>query len=88
MNDKNIKINKKKINIFDKKIMDKENNKLILINEFKNSENLKHNSNLNEFLYPNLDDPNFNIKIAEKKEFSDTKYDGTIHDIKKYVDNI
>ena len=88
MNDKKTKINKKKINIFDRKMMDKENNKLILINELKNSENLKQNPNLNEFLYPNLDDPNFNIKIAEKKEFSDTKYDGTIHDIKKYVDSL
>jgi hypothetical protein len=88
MNDKKTKINKKKINIFDRKMMDKENNKLILINELKNSENLKQNSHLNEFLYPNLDDPNFNIKIAEKKEFSDTKYDGTIHDIKKYVDSL
>jgi hypothetical protein len=88
MNDKKPKINKKKINIFDRKMMDKENNKLILINELKNSENLKQNPNLNEFLYPNLDDPNFNIKIAEKKEFSDTKYDGTIHDIKKYVDSL
>ena len=36
-----------------------------------------------DFLYPELSDPNFNIKIAKRKEFSDTKYDGTIHDIKK-----
>ena len=28
------------------------------------------------YLYPNLNDPNFNIKIAEKKEFNDTKYEG------------
>ncbi len=32
-------------------------------------------------LYPSMDDPEFNIKIAEKKEFNDTKYDGTIYDI-------
>jgi superfamily II DNA or RNA helicase len=38
-------------------------------------------------LYPNLNDVNFNIKIAEKKEFNDTKYDGTIHkNIKDYAD--
>jgi superfamily II DNA or RNA helicase len=38
-------------------------------------------------LYPNLNDINFNIKIAEKKEFNDTKYDGTIHqNIKEYAD--
>jgi len=33
----------------------------------------------NTYLYPNLNDPNFNIKIATKTEFNDTKYDGTIH---------
>ena len=27
-----------------------------------------------DFLYPILDDPNFNTKIAKKKEFNDTKY--------------
>jgi hypothetical protein len=27
-----------------------------------------------EFLYPELNDPNFNIKIAKRKEFNDTKY--------------
>ena len=40
------------------------------------------------FLYPTLDDPEFNIKIASKKEFADTRYDGTVQDsleaIKKY----
>ena len=36
-----------------------------------------------DFLYPDLDDPHFNIKIAKKKEFNDTQYDGTIYDIKK-----
>ena len=33
----------------------------------------------NTYLYPNLNDPNFNIKIATKTEFNNTKYDGTIH---------
>ena len=51
--------------------------------EFKkeNTENLV-SSDTTEFnyLYPTLDDPNFNIKIAEKKEFYDTQYDGTIVD--------
>ena len=27
-----------------------------------------------DFLYPELNDPNFNIKIAKRKEFNDTKY--------------
>jgi hypothetical protein len=44
------------------------------------------------FLYPTLDDPQFNIKIASKKEFSDTKYDGTVYDslekIKKHSDKM
>jgi superfamily II DNA or RNA helicase len=43
----------------------------------------------NDYLYPNLNDINFNIKIAEKKEFNDTKYDGTIYkNIKEYADII
>ena len=38
------------------------------------------------FLYPNLNDINFNIKIAEKKEFYDTAYDGTLYkDFKNYA---
>jgi len=36
-----------------------------------------------DFLYPHLNDPNFNIKIAKRKEFNDTKYDGTIYDVRK-----
>ena len=42
---------------------------------------------INSFLYPNLNDTDFNIKIAEKKEFNDNKYDGTIHaNVKKQAD--
>jgi hypothetical protein len=37
-------------------------------------------------LYPTLDDPKFNIKIAERKEFYDTRYDGTIADVKLQSD--
>jgi hypothetical protein len=38
-------------------------------------------------LYPNLNDAKFNIKIAEKKEFNDNKYDGTIHaNVKEHAD--
>jgi len=32
-----------------------------------------------DFLYPHIDDPNFNIKIAQKKEFNETKYDGSVN---------
>jgi len=61
------------------------NNKLLLDSEEENREQLGENKNINLFLYPNLDDPNFNIKIAEKKEFNDTKYDGTIFGIEEYA---
>ena len=36
-----------------------------------------------KFLYPDINDPNFNIKIAQRKEFNDTQYDGTIYNIKE-----
>jgi len=36
-----------------------------------------------DFLYPELDDPEFAYKIAQHKEFNDTKYDGEIRDIQK-----
>ena len=37
-----------------------------------------------DYLYPTLDDVDFNVKIAERKEFNDMKYDGSIEDpIKK-----
>jgi len=39
-----------------------------------------------DFLYPELDDPEFNVKIAKHKEFFDTKYDGKIYDIKTQAD--
>lgn len=42
--------------------------------------------NKSDFLYPELDDPNFNIKLAKHKEFFDTKYDGKIYDIKTQAD--
>ena len=47
--------------------------------------NFKYNQSNDDydFLYPDLDDPHFNIKIAKKKEFNDTQYDGTIYGIKE-----
>jgi hypothetical protein len=39
-----------------------------------------------DFLYPHLDDPNFNLKIAQRKEFNDTQYDGIIDEIKSIQD--
>ena len=69
-------------NLYNKKCA---NNKEQLNIELKNRISLKQNPEENSFLYPVLDDPNFNIKIAQKKEFSDTKYDGSIYNVKDYA---
>jgi hypothetical protein len=58
----------------------------LLQNEKENRIDLEEHPDDNLFLYPTLNDPNFNKKIAEKKEFSDTKYDGTIYNVKEYAD--
>jgi hypothetical protein len=39
-----------------------------------------------DYLYPDLNDPGFNIKIALKKEFRDAQYDGKIYDIEKQAE--
>merc|ERR1711991_319096 len=41
-----------------------------------------------DFLYPSLDDKNFNIKIAEKKDFNDNQYDGKIHNVEEYAEKM
>ena len=51
-------------------------NKFLLKKEFVESKYLEENPYLDTELYPNLSDTNFNIKIANKKEFSDTTYEG------------
>jgi len=61
------------------------NNKKQLQVELENREELGKDPNSNKYLYPTLDDPNFNIKIAQKKEFSDTKYDGAIYNVEEYA---
>ena len=62
------------------------NNKKMSEIENENRKELEENPDELTYLYPTLDDPNFNKKIAMKKEFSDAKYDGTIYDVKKYAD--
>lgn len=57
-------------------------NKFLLKKEMIEREELAQHPEENEFLYPSLNDPNFIIKIAEKKEFNDNRYDGEIHEIK------
>lgn len=39
-------------------------------------------------LYPTLNDADFNVKIALKKEFDDTKYDAPIKDVEKYSNEL
>lgn len=39
-------------------------------------------------LYPDLDDPNFALKIAQRKEFKDTEFDGTIKSIQEQADKM
>ena len=41
-----------------------------------------------DFLYPSLDDPEFNVKLAKHKEFNDIKYDGTIYDFKAHAESL
>jgi hypothetical protein len=60
-------------------------NKFMLKKEGIERNILKHEEE-KPHLYPNLNDPKFIVKIAEKKEFNDTKYDGKIHkNIKEYA---
>ena len=54
------------------------NNKEVL-----NQKYISEHENQFSNLYPSLDDTDFNIKIAEKKEFNETTYDGTIYDIEE-----
>lgn len=61
-------------------------NTFILKKEFAEHEELAQHPESYSELYPTLNDPNFTLKIAEKKEFNDTKYDGDIRDIKEYAD--
>ena len=61
-------------------------NKVALEKELINSTEFL-NSEYN-YLYPNLDDPDFNIKITERKEFNDYKYDGMVYDAKERADQL
>ena len=64
----------------------KECNKFLLKKELMEYEFLAEHPEESEYLYPSLNDPNFNIKIAERKEFNETQYDGALHDIKEHAD--
>ena len=70
------------------KTKDTLSNKDKLVLEKGNMEEALQNPNTDQFLYPSLDDPNFNIKINNKKEFSNAKYDGTIDNVEKRADEL
>jgi len=62
-------------------------------NTFMREKELAERNNINledtyDFLYPELNDPNFNIKIAKRKEFQDTQYDGKIYDVKAQAEKM
>ena len=44
--------------------------------------------NRHDFLYPRLEDPDFSLKIAKRKEFNDTQYDGSIKDIREQAEKL
>ena len=58
-------------------------NTFLLEKEKLNNEIITKNEKQFTNLYPSLDDSEFNIKIALKKEFNDNKYDGNIYDIEE-----
>ena len=68
-----------KINCDNENFYSNECNKFYLKKEILERNYLEKNPDDNSYLYPNLNDKNFNVKIATKKEFNDTKYDGTIY---------
>lgn len=58
---------------------EEELNDFYVLKENMERDTFNQNKNSFEYLYPTLDDQMFNIKISERKEFNDTKYDGKIH---------
>ena len=64
-------------------VEEKESTKKLEIDQEKKEfdEYTNNKDTTDSFLYPHLLDSNFNVKIAEKKEFSDFRYDGEIHDV-------
>ena len=85
--DNDLEVEFKKIDCNDENFFTNECNKFQLKKEFLERNYLSENEDEDEYLYPNLNDKNFNIKIATKKEFNDTKYDGTIYEnIKEQAD--
>ena len=84
---KDLKEQYEKIDCKNENFYTKPCNHLLLKKESIENTYLKNHPEENDYLYPSLSDSNFNVKIANKKEFNDTKYDGKIYDdIKKQAD--
>ena len=74
-------------NCKDENFYSPECNKFLLKKELLERNYLSEHPDETPQLYPNLNDKEFNIKIALKKEFNDTKYDGKIYEnIKEQAD--
>jgi hypothetical protein len=87
INETNLESEFKKLNCNNENYYSNECNKFLLKKELVEREELAQHEEANPYLYPNLNDKEFNIKIATKKEFNDTKYDGTIYpSIKEQAD--
>ena len=66
----------KDMNCDDEQFYSNKCNKFLLKKELLERNYLSDHDDEYPALYPNLNDTNFNVKIAEKKEFNDTAYEG------------
>lgn len=76
-----------KVDLIPSDVDSKEYNEALKNKELLNREYLSKNNDY-EFLYPELDDPNFNVKITKRKEFYDTQYDGTVYNVKEQAEKM
>jgi len=67
---------------------DSDYNTFLKKKELLNRRIISDNEDKQNTLYPSLDDPEFNIKISQKKEFNDNKYDGTLYDIEEQAEKL
>jgi len=70
----------------DEKKQKKRFNEISMAKETRERADIIKREDAYDYLYPNLNDPLFNIKISEKKEFNDTKYNGEIVDVEKQAE--
>lgn len=87
LDDKELKNIQEKLEPLPSKEDEQKYNKYLHNYEKTQNEYLKTDNTL-DFLYPELDDPNFNKKIAEKKEFNETQYDGKIYNVKEQAEKM